>query len=164
MPPFSDDARREAALLQTMTLLATLSTAGEVEQRLRDRRAGRDPSVQEAAAVATAGLVRACRELDGRLVRLQAHLVLARDEDGGLGLIRRVGDLLALGRIAHLLQVVHQRLLSLYPGVDEHLVEEARQVLVRCEDVRRTDDLEATAAFVDRALALTARVAQALGS
>ena len=130
MDPFlQNDARAEAAVWQAMVLFSTLSTATEVWQAARERRAGRDPSAQEEAVVVRPYLRRAAGELQALLMQLQAGLVQAErmEEEGTVAvLVRRYHDLMALHRVAEHLKIIHQRLLSLYPAVTEALVEEAR--------------------------------------
>ena len=126
-PP--DDARAEAAVLQAMVLFSTLSTAATVWQAARERRAGRDPSAQEAAVFVRRYLRRAAGELQALLMQLQAALIQTEraEEDGHVAaLVRRYHDLMTLREAAEHLKIIHQRLLSLYPAVDDALVEEAR--------------------------------------
>jgi phosphate uptake regulator len=119
-----------AAVLESMTLLATLATATDVRNAVADRRAGRDPSAQEPAGVAAAHL----RESGNDLMDLGMQLMLGRvhlahHEEGPLAAaVRHFDVLMKLRRAERLLQSMHQRLLSLYPDVSEALVEEARHV------------------------------------
>ena len=127
LPP--DDARAEAAVLQAMVLFSTLSTASSVWHAARERRAGRDPSGQEAASFVRRYLRRAAGALQALLMQLQAALIQAEraEEDGYVAaLVRRYHDLMTLREAAGHLKIIHQRLLSLYPAVDEALVETAR--------------------------------------
>ncbi len=159
-PPL-DDARAEAAVWQAMVLFSTLSTATTVWHAARERRAGHDPSTQEASAFVQAYLRRAAGELQALLMQLQAALIQAEHaEDEGYiaALVRRYHDLMALRRVSHHLKLIHQRLLSLYPGVTEALVEEAR--LLRDESsalLGAEDDAFATrlSPFLRRALVFT---------
>lgn len=127
LPP--DDPRAEAAVWQAMVLFSTLSMATTLWQAARERRAGHDPSAQEQAVFVRAYLRRAAGELQALLMQLQAALIQAEHaEDEGYiaALVRRYHHLMALRRVTHHLKTIHQRLLSLYPGVAEMLVEEAR--------------------------------------
>lgn len=156
-----------AAVLQTMTLLSTLSTAVEVGHALRERRAGRDPSVQEEEGTVRLFLETAAGELEELLMRLQASLAHAAWHDGEgnhAGLVRRFDDLMLLHRMDVLLGVMHQRLLSLYPGVGEALVEEARvlQGAGRAAAAEGDGFSEAASRFVEQGLAFAAWVRQAL--
>ena len=133
----------EAAVLQSMTLLATLSTAADVLASVSERRAGRDPSAQEVEAVAAGYLRAAAEELQQIHMQLLMSLVHARRAAGPApdaaalaAAVRHFGDLMQLQRAARLLQGTHQRLLSLYPGVSEELIEEARFVQRLCDALR----------------------------
>ncbi|MFQ5568212.1 MAG: hypothetical protein ACE5G0_00970 [Rhodothermales bacterium] len=128
MNPLPQDDRAEAAVWQAMVLFSTLSTATEVWRAARERRAGHDPSEQEEAVFVRSYLREAAGVLQARLMRMQAGLIQAEREEPGYlaALVRRYHDLMALHRVVKHLHVVHQRLLSLYPGIPEVLVEEAR--------------------------------------
>lgn len=164
-----DDPRpSEGAVLRTMVLLATLSTAAEVRHAVRERRAGRDPSGQEAAADARAFLAQSVAELQEMLMGLQASLVYTtreHDEAPLPGLVRRFDDLMKLGRAARLLHLIHQRLLSLYPAVPEEVVEETRLVQLQAARlVEAGDDVRPAAAetFLYRTLVLALRLERVL--
>ena len=157
----------EAAVLQTMVLLSTLATAAEVRHAALERRAGRDPSTQAALGVVRPALYRAGAELQEMLLRLQAGLVHARSrpEDGTAALVRRYDALMLLHRTSGLLETVHQRLLSLYPAVDEALVEEARRLQGGSRALLEADDdrfLDALAPLLERTLAFTQNLRHAL--
>ena len=155
--PLETDPRAEAAVFQAASLLSVLTSAAEVWHRAEERRAGRDPSAQEDAAVVWPYLRGAQREMQEMLMRLQASHAHAEraDEDAVTALVRRFDSLLTLGRLARLVQTAHQRLLSLYPDVGEGLIEEARHVqagaaaLLDADPDRFADDLPP---FLDRAL------------
>ena len=121
---------KEHAVLQSMTLLATLSTAEDVRSSIDERRAGCDPSAQESQPIATSYLRSAADDLQALLMQLLlSHVNLRYDHDAELALaVRHFDERMKLRRIVRLLQGMHQRLLSLYPGVSEQLVEEARTV------------------------------------
>jgi len=118
-----------AAVLESMTLLATLSTAATVRESVADRRAGRDPSAQEPADRAAARLRGAARSLMDLLMQLALSRVPLTDDDEGPlpHAVRHFDLLLKLRRAERLTQAMHQHLLSLYPDVSEALVEEARE-------------------------------------
>lgn len=119
-----------AAVLESMTLLATLSTAEDVRESVADRRAGRDPSAQAPSAVATVRL----QEARETLMELLMQLVLGRvplernDEDQLAHAVRQFDLLMKVRRAERLVKTMHQHLLSLYPEVSESLVEEARRL------------------------------------
>ena len=109
---------------RAFALLATLRTANEVRQTMAERRAGRDPSAQEAGTTVRDYLAMGLPEWKGLVTRLRVSLVVERDERAAL--VHAFEDRLVLARLARELHIVHQRLLSLYPDVPEALVEETR--------------------------------------
>jgi hypothetical protein len=116
----------EARLLHSMVMLSTLRTAAGVRQSIDERRAGRDPSAQEAAHTARSYLRQAVADLAPLLVRLRMSLAIGPSDDSQAALVQDFEDRMALAVLARDLHVVHQRLLSLYPEVPEELVEDAR--------------------------------------
>ncbi|PSQ77730.1 MAG: hypothetical protein BRD33_01960 [Bacteroidetes bacterium QH_6_63_17] len=126
--PTPDEQPDSAAVLESMTLLATLSTAATVRESVAERRAGYDPSAQEPAGRAAARLRTAGRTLMDVLMQLALSRVpLAQgDEDQLSHAVRHFDVFLKLRRAERLTQAMHQHLLSLYPDVSEELVEEAR--------------------------------------
>ncbi|MGI9174949.1 MAG: hypothetical protein ACR2GR_06490, partial [Rhodothermales bacterium] len=112
-------------------------------------------------------LRQAQREMQEMLMRLQINLAHAEQtrEDTVTVLVRRFDSLLTLGRLARLVQTIHQRLLSLYPDIRENLVEEARHVqaeataLLDVEDNAFADHIPP---FLDRALRFNRRLEQVL--
>lgn len=125
-----EEAPASAAVLESMTLLATLSTAEEVRASVAERRAGRDPSAQAPTDLAAARLHEARESLMELLMQLVLGRVpLERKSEGDLAHAVRHFDLLVkLRRAERLVKTMHQHLLSLYPDVSEALVEEARHV------------------------------------
>lgn len=156
--PVGDNGRFESAVLETMLLLSTLSTAADVRYGVHERRAGRDPSAQEDPEVARSYLTRDAIELDEMLMRLRSGLIYARyaTEDGHTILVRRFDMLLVVHRIDRILQSIHQRLLSLYPDVSAELLEEVREVhsdlRLRLETTDGDPSLDELAVLVERAL------------
>ena len=125
----SSGAPESAAVLQSMTLLATLSTAEEVRESMAERRAGRDPSAQAPPDLAAARLHDAGETLMDLLMQLVLGQVPDRDDDEELAhAVRHFDLLMKLRRAERLVTTMHQHLLSLYPEVSEELVEEARHV------------------------------------
>lgn len=126
----SDAAPDSAALLQSMTLLATLSTAEDVRAAVADRRAGRDPAAQTPSDVAQARLSTAGESLMDVLMQLVLGRVpLERREESDMAhAVRHFDLLMKVRRAERLVKSMHQHLLSLYPEVSESLVEEARRV------------------------------------
>ncbi|MEM1125073.1 MAG: hypothetical protein AAGI71_00360 [Bacteroidota bacterium] len=125
------DSSAEQALFSSMALFASLAAAARLWQQARDRQADRDPTTQEPTALARSWLAQALLDLERHLMRLrlsraQAETVRAAEESRLVTVVRRYDDLMVLQQALHLLQGVHQRLLSLYPAVEEQVVEEAR--------------------------------------
>ena len=143
-----------AALLESMTLLATLSTAADVRNAIAERRAGRDPSAQEPTDVAAASL----RTTGDELMDLLMQLMLGRvhlkhgEEAEQAAIVRHFDLLMKLRRAERLVHAMHQRLLSLYPDVSEALVEEARLVHDQIEDLVDPGDVEHVVTELEHAL------------
>jgi hypothetical protein len=143
----SPDAPDSAAVLESMTMLATLSTATELRESVRERRAGRDPSAQAPSAEAAARLHAAGEPL----MELLMQLVLGRvpfaeaDEDHLTHAVRHFDLLMKLRRAERLVKTMHQHLLSLYPDVSETLVEEARHLHGALRALREAGSVEADA-------------------
>lgn len=119
-----------AAVLESMTLLATLTTATDVRHAVAERRAGRDPSAQEPHARAATAVRLAASELKDlgmQLMMGQTHLRHQSEDPLGAA-VRHFDLLLKLRQAGRVLHGTHQRLLSLYPDVSEALVEEVREV------------------------------------
>ena len=125
----SSGAPESAAVLQSMTLLATLSTAEELRESMTDRHAGRDPAAQSPPDLARARLRETRQALMDLLMQLVLGRVPDRDADEDLAhAVRHFDLLMKLRRAERLVSTMHQHLLSLYPDVSEELVEEARHV------------------------------------
>jgi hypothetical protein len=125
----TNGAPESAAVLQSMTLLAALSTAEEVRASMAERRAGRDPSAQAPPDLAAARLHDAGETLMDLLMQLVLGQVPEQgDEEELAHAVRHFDRLMKLRRAERLVQTMHQHLLSLYPEVSESLVEEARHV------------------------------------
>ncbi len=158
-PPPDDETPGVAAVLQSMTLMATLSTAADVHHAVRERRAGRDPSAQEPSDVAAPRLKAAAATLQDLLMQLLLnHATLRYRSDEHLAaVVRHFDERMKVQRVSRLVQEVHQRLLSLYPAVSEELVEEARIVLRRSEALIDSEGETfgvLIGPFLDRALGL----------
>lgn len=139
------DQPASAAVLESMTLLATLSAAEEVRSGVHERRAGRDPAAQAPSALATARLHEARETLMDLLMQLVLGRVpLERNEEGDLAhAVRHFDLLMKLRRAERLVKTMHQHLLSLYPDVSEAVVEEARHVHRTFRAVREAGSVEA---------------------
>ncbi len=124
-----DGPPESAAVLQSMTLLATLSTAEEVRESMDARRTGRDPAAQAPSDLAAARLHEAGETLMDLLMQLVLGQVPQPDDEAELAhAVRHFDLLMKLRRAERLIKTMHQHLLSLYPEVSESLVEEARHV------------------------------------
>lgn len=160
----NDSNAQEAAVLGTMALLSALAAAAEVYSVRAERRAGRDASGQELPGAARAYL----REEGGAglvelLARLRSSLALAERTAGPGAFVRHFDDLLLLNRIGRVLHVVHQRLLSLYPGVSEGLVEEVRRLHGEALALPESELLSGPMTrFVERGLRFAERMAAEL--
>lgn len=141
----SEEAPASAAVLESMTLLATLSTAEEVRESVAERRAGRDPSAQARSDLAAARLHDAGQTLMDLLMQLVLGRVpLERQEEGHLAhAVRHFDLLMKLRRAERLVKTMHQHLLSLYPDVSEALVEEARHVHRSLQALQEAASVEA---------------------
>lgn len=139
----------EAALLRTMTLLASLNVATELAFGIQERKAGRDPSTDEREEDLLPVLREELDTLKAIFFQLQSSLVLAdnapragTDIPEGLPStepVTRFIDLVRLQKSGNILHRVHQRLLSLYPAIDEHLAETARVLKNECDTLSALD-------------------------
>lgn len=125
----SDPQPDPAAVLESMTLLATLSTAATLRESVAQRRAGRDPSAQAPPDQAAARLQNAGQTLMELLMQMALSRVPLeqRDEEPLPHAVRHFDLLMKMRRAERRTQAMHQHLLSLYPEVSEELVEEARR-------------------------------------
>lgn len=155
----SQESFDSAAVLQSMTLLATLSTAAEVGTFVTDRRRGRDPAAQARSDLAAARVQTTGDELMEVLMQLVlGHVPADRaPEDDLAHAVRHFDLLLKLKRAKRLVHTMHQHLLSLYPNVSESLVEEARRLHTRLqgfgEEMPRDEDEPDPPDVLERAIA-----------
>ncbi len=137
-----DENFLDAALLRTMTLLSTLNVAAELAFGMRERKAGRDPAADNAQAVVLPDLEAACVTLRTLAFQLESSSALTAftlgtdDVDPQAFSVQRYVDLMRLQKTSQLLHRMHQHLLSLYPDIDEALVEEARLLETACIKTR----------------------------
>lgn len=125
----SDATPSPAAVLESLTLLATLSTASDVRHAVAERRAGRDPSAQEPVGRAQGRIREACTPLTNTALHLLRSTVpTASDEVPMAAVVRHFDERMHVYRMGQWAHDIHQALLSLYPRVSEELVEEARAV------------------------------------
>lgn len=117
------------AVLESMTLLATLSTASDVHQAVEERRLGRDPSAQETVTEAEARIRSMRTSLSNTaLYLLRSDVADASSQHQMAAVVRHFDERMNVYRMGQWVHDVHQALLSLYPRVSEALVEEARLV------------------------------------
>ncbi len=117
----------ENALVRSLVLMSTMSTAADVVSGMAERRRGLDPTTEESPDIARPYLRAAADDLDDHLVALRAGRALRGAESSPtLPLARSINEVLLLNRLTRLFHGIHQRLLSLYPSVPEELVEQAR--------------------------------------
>lgn len=135
----------DAALLRTMTLLSALNVAAELAFDMRERKAGRDPSADNEDTLVWPELADDCALLRTLSFQLESSsalttLVDTADNDQRQAFsVQRYIDLVRLQKTSQRLHRIHQHLLSLYPAVDESVVEEARLLEATCEAVRNAD-------------------------
>ena len=146
-----------AALVQTFTLLSTTSASVRILRSIHDRKMGADPSAQEEEPDAVAGLADSVRDLQELLMPLFVAGAVTADSPPGderVYLVQQYDVLHRAAASASLLHRVHQRLMSLYPRVPDHLLEEVRLLH---DDVSRAHakDEHARADAVNAALART---------
>ena len=134
---------RSAAALHTFALVAALRTALGVSRGIAARRGGHDPSEDEPAAAARADLLAALERMGGLLVRLRLRTVTPAPEDDHAALVQEFEDRLVVADLAEELRVAHQKLLSLYPAVEEECVESIRQRHREGLDLAEVDDVAA---------------------
>ena len=122
-------------------------------RQIAERRSGRDPSEQEPEGRVRQELGALRADLRAHVVRLRLRAVLAAPEPEVAALAQAFEDRVLLDDTARTLAVVHQKLLSLYPAVDEGLIEDVR--LAASEAARQITD-----GVLDRGLSsFTARLA-----
>ena len=163
MIPSDDTPSDRLGFLRTLTMLATLTAASEVRHAIRERRAGRDPSMQETSGVVVPFLLEAGEELGTLLLQIRSGLVIAvvEGDEVMVAPTRHMLIVLRFNRVTRLLQRVHQRLMSLYPHVEGELVEESRLLHARSQAML-DDELDAgyeeLVVWIDRLLDFTVRM------
>lgn len=146
-----------------VALVAVARTALASATAVADRRAGRDASAQEPEADVRADLGGLLAALRAQVVRLRLRVVAGAPE-GPAALAQAFEDRLLLDDVATTLGVAHQKLLSLYPAVDEGLVEDVRRHAAAARDRATAEAYDrALAAFAARTGDLADALAEALG-
>ncbi|MFW5955583.1 MAG: hypothetical protein ACOCSK_02470, partial [Rhodothermales bacterium] len=117
----------ERLLAGPLVWLSTLHAAAEVIRTRQERLRGNDPSDLEDPGSARRHIRAALRELEEHALRLS---VLQSDavqiDDDVAHAAASFDSLIITNRCGQLLEDVHGRLMSLYPDVDVHVVEETR--------------------------------------
>ncbi len=170
----NDTSFLEAALFRTMTLLASLNAAAEIKFGMRERKAGRDPSFDEDESVAIPVLNEELQILKTLAFPLRSSLAIVdavgeeRQKAEELSQpVNRFIDLMRLEKTGTSLQSIHQRLLSLYPGIDEHLAEQARVLKNKAAQLKELEAehfLPALVPFVDNLELFTHHLDQVIES
>lgn len=150
-------------LLDSMVLLSVLSTAAEVRHTIEQRRIGHDPSEQEAEEYVRNYLHQACEELKEGFVRLYIQQVCGVEQ----GPVRHLDQSLLLQRLSRELHVVHQRLLSLYPAVEDEVVEQVRLLEQQASELlerasEHFNNEQKVVGFADKGLQWVRRLEQVL--
>lgn len=147
------DHTHPATAFHAVALVAAARSALQTARQIGDRRAGRDASEQEAEGPVRTDLAALQAEIAAHVTWLRLRVVIGVPESAAAALAQAFEDRTRLDDLGRALGVAHQKLLSLYPAVSEHLVEDARQLGV---DARR----RAVATAYDRGLdAFAGRVA-----
>ncbi len=136
------DHTHPATAFHAVALVAAARTALRAARSVADRRAGRDPSEQEAEAPARADLAALADGLSGLGVRLQLRAVTGEVGSEAAALAQAFEDRLLLDEVAQDARRAHQKLLSLYPVVPGGLVEEARQLATAAATAAYADDAD----------------------
>lgn len=154
---------RDLMLFDSMMLLSVLSTAADVHNVINRRRAGQDPRAQEKLSDVRSYLSGAIDRLEEGFVRLfMQHVCISEHEE-----VRQMDQLLLVRRLSRELHLVHQRLLSLYPGVPGEQIEDVRSLEQRCEAFPGSSpeySVEDLTTIVDRGLRTTSQLRRALDS
>ena len=129
------ESRERHALYRLIALLATFTTASDVRQGIRERRAGKDPSEQSELGEALSSTAKAIEDLREVLTPLQASLVhKLKDEQHEVSdYFRDFSHLILLRRLVRLYKRLQQYMLSLYPAVSEEDVETCRLFAIEAE-------------------------------
>lgn len=134
------DHTHPATAFHAMALVAAARTALNAARSIGDRRAGRDPSAQEAETTVRDDLADLRHVLAEHVLRMRLRAVAATPEAPAAALTQAFEDRLLLDDVARAVRRSHQKLLSLYPSVPEGVVEEARALTVEAERFAASDD------------------------
>ncbi len=141
----------DSAAFHAVALVAAARTALQAARRIGERRAGRDASEQEPEPTVRGDLGELHAEVGALLVRLRLRVVAGVPDGEAAALAQAFEDRLLLDDLGAALSVAHQKLLSLYPAVDEAAVEDARVLAGEARRRSVADDYErGLAAFTAR--------------
>jgi hypothetical protein len=141
-----DDPMLDSRTFHTLALVASLRAAVSAARAVAERRAGRDPSDEQPAAEARAGLAAAVGRLQAGLVRLRVRLAVGAPAEAPAALVQAFEDRLLAADLARDLHRAHQHLLSLFPAVEAGVVEAVRLAHAAADRLAETDDFEPAAA------------------
>lgn len=135
----------EQLLVGPLVWISTLHAAAEVVAGRAQRQRGIDPSEQESEDQVRVQLRPALRELEEMAFRLSALRSDISDSfDPMSAAVARFDSLLVVSRCAQVLEDVHRRLLSLYPVIDEDVVEQTRELAGQCRNAADEDQFADT--------------------
>lgn len=136
-------------LVGPLVWISTLHAAAEVVAGRAQRQRGIDASEQESEVQVHSQLRPAIRSLEEMAFRLSALCSSVTDSfDPKSAAVARFDSLLIVSRCAQVLEDVHRRLLSLYPDVEEALVEQTRELAQQCRAAADEDEFVDTSDLV----------------
>ena len=160
-PPMRDHSH-PAVAFHAVALVAAARSALQMARQIGDRRAGRDASAQEPEGTVRTDLDALRADLGALVVRLRLRVVVRSPESEAAALAQAFEDRTLLDDLGRTLSVIHQKLLSLYPGVDEEVVETTRRLASEARQRAVSDTYaRALADFVARASDLRDALAEA---
>lgn len=129
------DHTHPATAFHAVALAAAARAALNAARAVSDRLAGRDASAQEPEGPVRTDLLGLHVALGEMVVRLRLRVAVGAPVSRAAALAQAFEDRLLLDDVATTLRRAHQRLLSLYPAVDDATVEAAR--VLAAEAARR---------------------------
>ena len=143
------DHTHPATAFHAVALAAAARAALNAARAVSDRLAGRDPSSQEEEAPVRSDLGDLRAALAERVVRLRLRVVAGAPAGPAAALAQAFEDRLLLDDVGATLRRAHQKLLSLYPAVDDDVVESARVLAAEASRRAVADEYDGgLAAFV----------------
>lgn len=131
-----------APAFHAVALVAAARAALNAARTVDDRRRGRDASEQEPEAPVRVDLVRLGAVVAEYVVKLRLRVVAGMLDTEAAALAQAFEDRVLLDDCAVALGRAHQKLLSLYPAVDDVLVEETRVLAVEAARRAVADDVD----------------------